>query len=129
MISKDEALENAVNIVYQTLFGLSRDDMLAAARQHPHFALGAGLAYAFGDEDEAMRDCFSEQALTVLSEAEGKLAEHYTHFMLVSAPSLEAALNSFNRNIREVCESVKAKHGDFPIWYTEPPYPADGIPF
>lgn len=70
MISKEQALENAINIVYQALFGLSRDEMLATARKHPHFGLGAGLAYNFGDEDEAMRDCLSEQALGVLSEAE-----------------------------------------------------------
>lgn len=117
MISKNQALENAINIVYQTLFNLSRDEMLATARKHPHYGTGSGFLYAIGDEDESMRDCFSEKALEVLSEAESELAEHYMHFMLVSAPSLESALASFNRNIRNTCEKVKAKHGDFPIWH------------
>lgn len=117
MISKNQALENAINIVYQTLFGKSRDELLAIAKHHPHYGLGAGIAYAFSDEDESMRDCFSEKALAVLSEAESELAERYMHFMLVSSVSLETALASFNRNIRNTCEKVKAKHGDFPIWH------------
>jgi hypothetical protein len=121
MISKNQAFKNIANIVYETLFNLSRDEMLAIAKKHPHFGMGAGIAYAIGDEDESLRDCLSEKALAMLSDVDGELAKRYTHFKLVSAQSLESVLESFSRDIRHTCEKMKAKHGDFPIWYEVEP--------
>jgi hypothetical protein len=117
MISKEQALAQALNTVYEALFGLSREALLEQAKQHPHYGLAAGKIYEFGDEDESMRDCLSLEALTVLGEVEANLAPYLANMFIVSTRSLDAALQSLNRAVRDECERVKGKYGDFVIWY------------
>jgi len=117
MTSKEQALAQALNTVYEALFGMSRDAMIAQAKQRADYGIGAGLLYSLEDEAEAMRDCLSIEALSLLNEAEGYLANYLSSFIMVSALDLDAALKTFNWVLREECLKIKARHGDVAVWY------------
>jgi hypothetical protein len=118
-MKKQEALELLINTVYESLFGMNRAEMLARAENHPHRGLGAGLAYEFGDEDEAMRDCLSEDALKALGTVEGNLAKKLDMFTLVSAPNVSAAVKSLERVVKAECEAYVKQHGRVEMIFSE----------
>lgn len=92
------------NAIYFSLFGKSRDELLAIAKTMPEYGAAAGLLYPATDEDECMKDCFNLKALVALSKVEEKATEWLRLVMRPNMSEREAAEVLANI-VLEACKS------------------------
>ncbi len=100
-------LNMITSAVYEQLFGMTRDDMLQQAKQ----AEGDNWdAMRWHDDDEALRDCLSLEAITALRVVEGKL------FKELANDDLPKTLNQ----VIEMTKGIANEYGSVSVvWYDE----------
>ncbi len=112
-----QVLAELTELTYYHLFGMTRADMLKIAQKHPSYGAAAGSLYSLYDQDEAMRDCMSAEALQALSDVEGMCSSAMRKITLWDKMSQEQRVAGAAYIVIRVCEGYLEKCGKVdPIW-------------
>lgn len=102
--------------IYEALFDKTQAEMIAEANQHsplPHIISG--------DEDEAMRDCLSVEALSALSRIEGDMANYIHQVSVLPDITLESFTGGLLEFIQNGAKVIRSEYPNntIPLWHDD----------
>lgn len=117
-----ENLNAITSAVYEALFDKTQAELIAEAKGTcPTDFYNAWIGLYNDDEDEAMRDCLSVEALSVLNRIEGDMATYIHQVSTIEGVTLDSLLAGLHAFIQDGAKLIRIEHPNrtIPLWHDD----------